>query len=198
MVSRFELLAGQPLYHGTAATRLAVAKEYARFLGGIGVVYALSQAAGATVEKDPRSSDFGKLKFGKTRLDPLSGLAQASTLIARMTTGETKTQNGIQKIRGADLPFGRENTADVAARFLRSKLSPILGAALDVSSGKNVVGQPVSPLQAAARLAVPLSFGDVYDAMRDQGMAKGSAMALLSLLGWSIQSYDNKRTFSHN
>lgn len=198
VVSRFELLAGQPLYHGTAATRIAVAKEYARFLGGIGVVYALSQAAGATVEKDPRSSDFGKLKFGKLRVDPLSGLSQVSTLLARTTTGKSKTPNGIKKIRGADLPFGQEDTAAVAGRFLRSKLSPVLGAALDASSGKTVTDQPVTPAQAFERLVIPLSFGDVYDAMKDQGIAKGTALGLLSLLGWGIQKYDDHRSSSRN
>jgi len=36
------------LYGGTAATRVAIAKEYARYLTGVGVVVALASAAGAT------------------------------------------------------------------------------------------------------------------------------------------------------
>ncbi len=193
VVSRFELLAGQPLYHGTAATRIAVAKEYARFLGGIGVVYALAQASGATVEKDPRSSDFGKLKFGNTRVDPLSGLSQSTVLLSRLATGKTKSPSGMKSIYG-DVPFGQPDAADVAGRFLRTKLSPVLGTGLDVLSGKNVVGQPVTAGQAAARMVVPLSIGDIHDAMLDQGIPRGTVLGLLALFGMGVNAYQDKKS----
>lgn len=192
VVSRFELLAGQPLYHGTAGTRIAVAKEYARFLAGIGVIYALSQAAGAKVESDPRSADFGKLRFGNTRVDPLAGLSQATVLVSRIASGETKTPSGVKKIRGPKIPFGQPDTADVSGRFLRTKLSPVFGTAVDLSSGTDVMGQPVTPESAAQRMLVPLSFGDVYNALQDQGIPKGAAISLLALFGMSVQTYQDK------
>jgi hypothetical protein len=193
MASRFQLLAGQPLYHGSARTRLAVAKEYSRFLAGMAAVYALAQFAGATVEDDPRSADFGKLRLGNTRVDPLAGLSQTSVLVGRLAMGETKNADGaIKPIRGAKLPFGSDTSADVVFRFLRSKLSPIVGGALDVVSGQNLMGEPTTPASVASRLAVPLSFQDIYEAMKDQGVPKGTALAMLSLLGWGLQVYDTK------
>ena len=60
VASRFQLLAGSPMYKGTARTRVAIAQEYARFLAGAATVYALGMAAGGEVEEDPRSGDFGK------------------------------------------------------------------------------------------------------------------------------------------
>ena len=194
VVSRFELLAGQPLYRGTAATRIAVAKEYARYLTALGVIYGLAKMSGGTVETDPRASDFGKIKFGDTRVDLLSGLSQATVLESRMITGETKSPSGqVKSIRG-NIPFGQPDSADVAGRFLRTKLSPSIGSLVDVSAGSDVMGNPVTPATAAARMVVPLSFGDIYSAMRDQGVAKGTAIALLALLGAGVQVQQKKNS----
>ncbi len=192
VLSRFELLAGQPLYHGTAGTRIAVAKEYARFLGGLAIVYGLAKASGATVSTDKTSSDFGKLKFGNTRVDMLSGLSQTSVLLSRIATGKISTPHGVQSIRG-DVPFGQPNSADVLGRFLRTKLSPALGGLVDLVSGKDLSGKKATALTVAKGLTMPLSFGDIYDAMRDQGVLKGTALTMLSIFGAGIQNYNRDR-----
>lgn len=191
-VSRFQLLAGQPLYGGTARTRKLIAQEYAKYLVGMGVVYGLGNLAGGELESDPRSSDFGKIKFGDTRLDPLSGLAQTTTLIGRLATGETKRLSGkVVPIRG-NVPYGADDSADVIARFLRSKLSPAIGAAVDIASGENVVGEKVTPFGTAGRMMVPLAFQDIYDVMRDEGVPEGTALGILSLFGMGLQHYEQK------
>lgn len=194
VVSRFELLAGQPLYRGTADTRIAVAKEYARFLVGIGTIYALAQAIGWEVEKDPRSADFGKLKIGNTRLDFLAGLSQATVLVSRLVSGETKTAAGIKEIRGDKIKFGQPDSSQVVGRFLRTKLSPVVGGAIDAASGTNLIGEKVTPVSAITRMVVPMTFGDIRDAIEDQGVERGVAMSLLSLFGVSLQTYEAKET----
>lgn len=194
VVSRFQLLAGQPLYRGTMRTRIAIAGEYARMLAGAGIVYALAQKSGATIETDPRSSDFGKIRFGDTRIDPLFGLSQVTTLLSRLATGETKNAGGkIIPIRGPNVPFGHDNAADVTMRFLRTKLAPIPGAAFDISSGQNVVGQKVTPRSAATQLVTPLSIGDIANAMKEQGVPRGTALAILALFGMGVQHYQARR-----
>jgi uncharacterized protein YqfA (UPF0365 family) len=40
---------------------------------------------------------------------------------------------------------------------------------------------------------VPLAFNDIYDTMVEQGVAKGTALTLLSILGYGIQTYDKNR-----
>lgn len=193
VLSRFQLLAGQPLYRGSARTRTAVATEYGRFLAGLAVVYGLANLAGADLEDDPRSSDFGKLKFGNTRVDPLAGLAQNTVLLSRLAAGETTSTAGkVKAIRGSKLPYGADTSADVIARFLRSKLSPIVGAGVDLASGQNLLGQPVTPGQTAANLAIPLSFRDIQDIMLAHGIPAGTALGILSLFGWGLQHYDQK------
>lgn len=190
VTSRFQVLLGQPMYGGTAATRKMIAKEYAKFLAGAGVVIGLGAAAGGQIEIDPRSSDFGKIRFGETRLDPLAGLSQTAVLLTRLATGESKKQDGeIAQIRGEG---AQGSVTDTVGRFLRSKLSPVMAAGVDVAAGENVVGEPVTPVSAAARLITPMSFGDIKDAMIEQGVPRGAALSLVSLFGMSMNTYGER------
>jgi hypothetical protein len=190
VTSRFQLLAGQPLYGGTLRTRKLIAGEYGRLLAGLSVVYGLGMLSGATVETDPRSSDFGKLKFGNTRVDPMMGLSQATVLLTRLGTGETKSVTGkVHAIRGK-VPYGQSTSADVMANFLRSKLAPVPGTIVNVIQGKNVVGEPVTAGSIAKDLMVPISLQDIFKVMQDQGISKATAIEMLDLLGMSVQTFD--------
>lgn len=201
VASRFQLLLGQPLYRGTAQTRIAVAKEYARTLTGLGLFYGLSSLALEAfdtdwkIELDPRSSDFGKIRIGQTRIDPLFGLQQATVLLSRLVSGETKTlSEKVVPIRGEKVPFGTGNSADVIARFLRTKLSPIIGAGVNIAAGRNVIGEPVTPTTVARDIAVPISLREIYDSMKAQGIPGGVALGILNLFGIAVQTYqDNKK-----
>lgn len=189
VASRFQLLAGQPLYRGTPQTRLLIAKEYARYLAGIGVIYGLAKWAGGTIELDPRSSDFGKAKFGHTRVDPLSGLQQATVLLSRLGTGSVKTLRGQVKNIYGKVPIGSPTSGTVLAHFLRSKLSPIVGSGVDVLTGTDFNDNPVTPQSAALRF-IPLTFGDIYTEMKNEGILPGAAFSLLSILGAGVQNFD--------
>jgi len=197
LASRFQLLAGQPLYGGTARTRKAVASEYARFLAGVGVVYTLGLVAGGKVEDDPRSSDFGKMRFGNSRVDPLTGLLQITTLLSRLGSGQTKNTHGkVVQIRDAGrkkVPFGGTTAMDILARFFRSKLSPSVGLGVDVATGKDFSGQKVTAGSVAARTLTPISAQDIYQAMKSEGVPEGTILGLLAIFGMGVQTYDDKK-----
>jgi hypothetical protein len=197
-VSRFQLLLGQPMWKGTAGTRLLIAKEYARTLMGLGTFYAAAKLAfgdDTRFEWDSRSADFGKIIFKDgTRIDPLSGLSQVTVLASRLFTGKSKSGTGeIVPIRGEGIPFNSANTQDVITRFLRGKLSPGVGAGVDIIAGKNVVGEPVTPGRVAARMTIPLSFNDIYDVMRKDNIPRSVALSMLIILGTGAQNYQNAR-----
>jgi hypothetical protein len=130
LLSRFQFLAspltGFRYGGGSARTRKLFAREMGRLLSGLGVVYGLGALAGGKIETDWRSTDFGKIRFGDTRVDPLMGIQQLVVLIGRFATNEKKTAAGkIRPLDGSDKgPFG-ETFSDVAGRFVRSKLAPI-------------------------------------------------------------------------
>jgi hypothetical protein len=188
VVSRFQILAGQPLYRGTGRTRFLIAQEYAKTLAGAATVYALGQAAGATVSTDSTSPDFGKLKFGNTRVDPLFGLTQATVFLSRegLALKRFLTQDQRKQPR-----YG--NGGEVLARFLRSKLAPAIGSGVDVLSGKNVVGQKVTPQTVGTSLVTPLAVNEIYTALTKQGMPQGAALAILAFFGMGVQNYEEKK-----
>lgn len=201
-VSRLQLLIGQPLWSNfgerAPRARLLVAKQYAKLLVGMGLLYGLFKLWGLT-EDDPRSSDFGKVRVGNTRLDFTGGMAGTFTFLNRVFRGTTKSSTGeIRHLSGPQHRQGQDETWDVISRFLRSKLAPVPGTAVDVwpairsfgaETGTNVVGEPVTAGGAVLQLTTPLFARDVYEALNDLGVPKGTIVSLFGLLGSSMQTY---------
>jgi hypothetical protein len=201
VASRFQLLAGQPLwtrkgaYEGTGAARAQVAKEYARFLAGAAVVYGLAMMDGAQVENDPRSTDFGKLKYGNTRVDPMAGLLQNTVLLSKLTSGEKKTLRGkVVPLRGPKVPYAGETIPDTLMRFGRTKLSPAFGTGVNILAQKDLVGQPVTVKSELGNMLTPLAASDIYKALLDQGLDRGAALSILSIFGMGLQTYDANKS----
>lgn len=236
VASRFQLLAGQPLYGGSNRTRAMIAKEYARYLTGAAVVYALgsmlSDAIGDEdeedrrpfIELDPRSSSFGRMRFGDWFVDPLSGLAQTSTIIARTTAGETKTgagdvrpqrpvrrltnllyetgqlldRAGFEALAGEfpekpnyeKLGMKDSTTLETIGSFLRTKLAPVPGAVLNWLAGTGFDGQDTTTAGELGGLVTPMTFGNIADAMRDNGVPGGTALTMAEVLGMGVQFRD--------
>lgn len=200
VVSRFQLLMGQPLWHnargveGSAQVRKIIALEYARTFAGLSVVFALGAMAGGEIEWDSRSTDFMKLRWGKTRIDPMMGLSQATVLLTRIIGGETKNAKGkIMPLRGPKVPFGGSTTSDVINRFFRYKLSPMIGIPWSIAAGKDPIGRKVDAAWMAKSL-IPITWGDIYDVIQEQGVAKGTAASTLGIFGMGMQTYQDRNT----
>jgi hypothetical protein len=194
VASRFQILAGYPYFTASGRTKALVLREYAKFFAGAALVYALGILAqdddDEPVETDPRSSDFLKIRFGDTRVDPLSGLIQATVFVSRLASGEKKTAKGaIVPIRGEKVPYGGDTTTDVTKNFLRSKLSPIVGSVFNVLEGRNVVGESTDALEELKRMVIPMSFGEAKETLEAQGIPEATALIILQLFGMGVQTY---------
>jgi hypothetical protein len=196
VVSRFQLLLGQPFYGGNAKTRAVIAGMYGRYLLGVAVVIGLLSAwkdeKDPPIETNPLSTDFLKIRFGNTRLDPFSGILQTATLMSRVGAGMKKTSKGEVVSTHGQLKYGQQTTWDTMTSFLRSKLAPTFGSFVDWRTGTNVVGEPVSGKDVALRMAIPISFADVKKTMDEQGIPKGTVLSLLSLFGMGLNTYQPK------
>jgi hypothetical protein len=179
--SRFQFLLGQPLMKGNVAANKLIAKEYAKFLVGTGTLLALGHLAGGKLEGDPRSSDFGKIRFGDTRIDVGGGLNQSATFLARMVTGQTKTGDQIKK-------QSRQHTA---VRFVRSKAAPVVGAGWSIAEGKDYIGQPVSTWSVLKGF-LPMTGRELYEALQEEGLEASDTVKLLNLLGVPVSEYRAK------
>lgn len=203
LASRIQLVSGHSMWGGTARSRAAIAKEYAKTLVGLGIYYSALlmayKALGNDVEigDDPRSSDFGKVKIGKTRIDPLAGVAQVIVFASRTATGEKKSLTGkVSPIRGDKVPYGGDRWTDVAARFARSKLHPVPGAIVNLFDGTDLAGQKADITNQALNLSAPVTYMDIYQALEEQDLPEGVSLGLLALLGEGLQTYNRKPTRS--
>lgn len=209
VMSRLGLLTGEPIRNATPATRGAIAKEYGHYLGAVAAFYALGVAAGGKVESDPRSTDFGKLRLKNgVRIDPLVGIAQVTTFLSRMVTGETKKNGQIIPLRENARPLetlrkhglmkeragqpDRTNAGDVAGQFSRSKLAPVPGAVWSGLKGEDFMGKKTTFLKEFSKIAFPMSGQSVLDSMKNNGVPEGVALSILQILGARINQYQDR------
>jgi hypothetical protein len=202
VASRFQYLT-MPFYLPFTKTskrvKQAVAKEYARTLaGGALFIGSLLMAAElirddeeeVTMTFDPRTTDFGKIKIGETRIDPLGGLSQALVVSSRIATGETKSTMGNVRELADGEGFKPDTRWTVTGRFLRTKLGPIPGAVVTyLDDMTNVIGEKQTAPSLVGQLFVPLSFREVGDALEKRGIAKGTTLSLMALLGMGMGTY---------
>ena len=100
----------------------------------------MAHAAGAEVNVDPTSSDFGKVKIGDTRIDTLAGLQQPIVAVARMLSGlSTSPTTGQTTELGVG--YRADTGIDVGVNFARTKLSPWTGLGWDVIKGRTISGK---------------------------------------------------------
>lgn len=199
VASRFQLAGGAFTTIGKATfgknkrVQRKIAVEYARYLIGMAAVYALAALTldDEDFEWDPRSSDFGKIRIGNTRLDPLSGMSQVTVLVSRLVSGEVKsaTSGQIRPIRGEDVGFGKSTTADIIGQFLRYKLSPMFGTTLNILTQETAVHEPFGIEDLPKDLLIPIALREIFETMTAQGMSRGTALSMLAIFGMGIQTY---------
>ena len=186
IASRLKLM--NPVYYLKLPkpVRLMIMKDMLKFVGVGTTIVSLAKLAGADVETDPRSSDFGKVKINNTRLDVWGGFQQYGVFFSRIITNETKTQKGVTKSLG-----GFNNRFDLSVRFLSGKFSPFAGFVRDYLNGKNFEGEPFSLGKEGLDLITPLYAKDFYEAVKLDGTEGGLAV-LPGIFGVGTQTYEAK------
>jgi len=195
LASRIDLLTS-PISYARATPyvrRQAMRSVFQMAAVGTGLVAAASQIPGVDVSLDPRSSDFGRIKIGDTRIDIWGGFQPIVKLVAQLQQGEY-----VSSVTGKTMPlssdFGGSSRLDIIGRFLRQKFSPNASFIADYLAGENVVGQKFKWSQQWQRL-VPMLAMDIIDTMRYQGPhAPAGLVGGLGALGISTMTYGNKKT----
>jgi len=166
--------------------RYMMAQEFVSFVGtGIGLLSALKFSGLADVEVNPLSSDWGKIKIGKTRFDIWGGKQQLARYTAQMIMGERKT------IGTGDMVDASRK--DILMQFASGKLSPAAGMAYDIWRGRTYQGEELTATGATAKTQTynrmaPLAVQDLVDAVRTEGA--GGLIALPSFLGVGVMTFE--------
>ncbi|MFN9113978.1 MAG: hypothetical protein ACK5XN_28265, partial [Bacteroidota bacterium] len=192
--------------------RAMALKRMGAFMGVMGTIIGLAALYynnddddKTSVELDPRSSDFGKLKFGNTRVDLTGGFATYYRAFGQFLSGKRKDINTgeIQKLNQG---FGKKTRFEVLQDFYGNKLSPFAQKvyqytaisdeererrALEESSQETVFNKVGLPVW-FQDITIPLWMRDVEPIMKDQGNGTGLFLIGLSLLGEGVQYYEAK------
>jgi hypothetical protein len=194
IASRINLL--NPLYYTKLPkeVRLMALKDMGKFIAFGGAILGLAASAGAKVEKDPRSSDFGKIKVGNTRWDTWGGFQQYIRIISQLLSGETKSTNSgeIKELSADKFPY--KSRGGQLMSFFRGKLAPVPGTVADILEGENVVGEKTTLAKKAYELFVPMIAQDIADGWKEQGPKAIGTVGLPSFFGVGVSTYGSKES----
>ena len=181
-ISRFQLPVAI-IGAGSNETRKAVLRNVMSYMAFMTTALGVAEAAGVgTIEKDPRSADFGKLRIGNTRIDPWAGFQQVAVFLTQMSPmGRKSTATG--EIENVD-PRQR------IAQFIESKLSPPASVLMSLGRGRRMFGKELTAQGLLWEdLIEPMSIGDVDEAVEDIGWLAGGAAGTTSIFGTGLTTY---------
>jgi hypothetical protein len=187
----------------TLQSRQIALENLGTFVGvGTGMLLAAKQL-GADVEIDPRSSDFGKMRWGNTRIEFWGGYQPIARYVAQISTAQRK-----------GLTDGKVEFAypgDSAMRFFRSKLSPAGSLVYDygINKGKGYAGEDLlfNPTELGwdketrthawnifGKRLLPLSIQSAVDGYQASGWQGALAGGGLSSIGGGVGSFEASDT----
>lgn len=200
LMSRIRLSTGLPIlgnYGGSAYARGLIARTYLQAGIGTAVVLGLLKLSGADVNTDRHSSNFLKATYkGHVVVDPMASFSQLWTFLSRIAPdwaggGYTTTQAG-QKVPLDGKGF-HGTRASVTGRFLRSKASPAIGTGWDILDGKDYLGNPITPMGEISKNLIPMSWPDIVDAGKANGVPSGVMVGLGNMFGVGVNFQPPKK-----
>jgi hypothetical protein len=196
--SNIDTITAHQLQKGvTPFVRKEAAQNLVKMIAVVGATMAAAENfVPGSVEKDPRSSDFGKIKIGNTRFDVSGGMASIATVATRLATRETKssTTGQVTKLNGDE--FGARSTWDVLMDYAEGKMSPGAGAIKQVLTGKNFIGEKVTPGSFAKDLFMPLPVSN-YEELKNDPKSANTLIAMISDgLGVGTNTYSAQKDWN--
>lgn len=166
----------------TRFTKVESAKNLAKIVGATAILLTTAKQLNPdSVDQDPTSKNFGKIKvFGKW-VDVTGGMGAIVRLSAQV--GQFIDKKVIQK---EPSKFGERTGLDMTEQFFEGKASPFFGVLLDYMRGSNRVGMPVKPLDQLKNVTLPLSAQNLMDLMKDPQADNIAGLMLLDGLGFSV------------
>lgn len=174
----------------TPFVRKQAAVNLMKIVGGTAAILATANAVSpGSVEMDPRSSDFGKIKIGHTRFDVSGGMASVLTLAMRELTQSSKSStSGLVKPLNSG-QFGSQTGIDVLYNFAEGKLSPIASVIRDMLKGKDFQGNKTTVGGEVSNLLMPLPIANFQELQKDPKSAGALLGTITDALGIGTNTY---------
>lgn len=124
---------------------------------------------------DPRDQNFGRAMTDKgTSMDFTMGRGAYATLGAQLITGEKINRKGRVE---------KQDRSSAFLNFLKGRLSREISAGLTTAAGNDFKGKPLDAAGLAKELVAPLSWQDVDQVIKREGLTRGAFIQMLNLLG---------------
>jgi hypothetical protein len=194
MVNPYYMIKADP------AVKWQIIKDVTKFMAVSVSMLGLLKLAGAEVEDDQTSKDFGKVKFGDARIGLPGGITQWVILVNQILKEQTKsTKTG--EIREFGTGFGDINALNVLGQFFRGKLAPIPAIATDLLSGQNFMGEDVTLQKELSNYLVPMSLSNAIETANFYDTKTAIGIGVVSATGLPTQIYPStgwspKQTYS--
>lgn len=162
--------------HEGAAAR-EILEEYVRAAATVTSIGVLQYLFGNRDKQtlDPRSPNFARAMTDKgTSLDFTMGRGAYATLAAQAITGERIGRKG--KVE-------KQDRMQAFLTFLKGRLSREISTGLTTAAGTDFKGKPIDKAQLAQELVSPLSWQDIDDVLKREGLTRGSFIQMLNILG---------------
>lgn len=156
--SNIDFLTAHQLQKGvTPFVRKQAAMNLIKVIAGTASVLGIANAVmPGSVETDPRSSNFGKIKINGTTFDVSGGMSSILVLAAKLLTMSSKSSITSKVTPLNSGKYGAQTGADTLVNFAEGKLSPITGIVRDILKGQDFNGNKPTILNEANNLLTPL------------------------------------------
>jgi len=162
-----------------------------------GILYLADKLQPGSVEWDPRSSDFGKIRIGNTRFDVTGGMSSFVTLVARVIGGSKSSTTGKLTKTGE---YGSKDVVGLSADFVANKAAPVARTIMNILRKEDFDRNPLTleamkndPMSVAwsigKGLAVPLPIQNSVEAYQNKDAEPAVAAIIADFMGVSANIY---------
>lgn len=176
----------------TAFARKQAAINLVKVVSGVSAIMTIANGVKpGSVELDPRSSDFGKIKVGDTRFDITASVGSIITLASRVITNSSKSTTTGQVNKLNSSKPGSQTSTDVINNFIDNKLSPAAGVVRDMANRQNTsTGTKATIGNETLNLITPIGIQN-YEQMKNDPKAANNLLTLIvDGLGISANTYN--------
>ncbi len=170
-----------------------------KIISGTSAILVIANAARpGSIDKDPKSADFGKIKIGNTRFDVSGGMASIVTLASRLITNSTKSSTtGLVKQLGTG-EYGVSDRLDVVYNFFENKLAPMYSVIKTLATGRDWEGKKPTVGSIIEDLFVPIVVTN-YKELKDDPQSADMLLAMMAEgLGISTNTYSVNTDWSQD
>ncbi len=193
--ARFQVLGAVLKPETPRAARLEALSSLVALVGVNAALLALADVAGGDetdVGLDPRSSDFGKLRWGSLRVDLFGGYSQVARLGARGVLAGTDAYGLTER------PADRRDIDPLTeiGRMANAKKAPWIGATVSLVTGKDFMGDPIAPHEVVAQSLTPIGVQSAAEAVEadtplDSDAARAAVVTAANFFGIATDTYDD-------